>query len=601
MEVKSRSRKSRRRRDFPVKVVFLAAVSLLVVVAAILGLYIYKGQKYKEAFFENTTINGVDASGKTVEEVKASIAAAIDGYTLTLEERGGKTEQITGEEIKLHSEFNGSLEKILEAQDPLKWWIHWKTPESFQIETMISFDEALLKEKVDALQCFDEAHIQEPMNAYLSDYISGQGYTIVPEEQGNHPVKETVEAGIAEGIRNLKSKVSFEDLGAYVKPEIISTNEELVKVRDSLNKQAGVTVTYTFGDQTEVLSGETTHNWLSVNADKTIGLDRDQVAAYVKSLASKYNTAYKNKTLNTSYSQTVTISGGPYGWRINQSAETDELYNIIRSGESQTREPIYSQTAASHGPNDYGNTYVEINLTAQHLFFYKDGKLLAETDFVSGSHAKGFDTPPGAYPLTYKERDAILKGEGYSSPVDYWMPFNGNIGMHDASWRSSFGGNIYKSNGSHGCINLPPSMAKTIYDNVYKGMPVLCYNLEGTESKTTTSKPKETTAAAVTAAVPVETTPAETAPPETVPPETVPPETSGAGTGTTGAPSGPGTTPTVPVGPGVTPPSTAAESSPVETTAAPVQTAPETSKVPNGPGDMGAGSTSVKGNTGPGV
>src|SRR5699024_3420396 len=110
-------------------------------------------------------------------------------------------------------------------------------------------------------------------------------------------------------------------------------------------------------------------------------------------------------------------------------------------------------------------------------YFYKEEKLLVESDFVSGNVARGYTTPPGAYPLTYKERNATLRGQGYASPVSYWMPFNGGIGMHDASWRSSFGGTIYKTNGSHGCINLPYAAAKTIYENISKGMPVLCYNL----------------------------------------------------------------------------------------------------------------------------
>ena len=67
-------------------------------------------------------------------------------------------------------------------------------------------------------------------------------------------------------------------------------------------------------------------------------------------------------------------------------------------------------------------------------------------------------------------------------PVSYWMPFNGNIGMHDASWRSSFGGDIYKTNGSHGCINLPVSVAQELYGYVEKGTPVICYYLPGTEA-----------------------------------------------------------------------------------------------------------------------
>jgi hypothetical protein len=142
---------------------------------------------------------------------------------------------------------------------------------------------------------------------------------------------------------------------------------------------------------------------------------------------------------------------------------------------------VYSQTAASHTGNDYGDTYVEINLSAQHLFFYVDGELLIESDFVSGNASKGWSTPGGIFPLTYKERNATLRGANYATPVSYWMPFNGNIGMHDSNWRSSFGKNIYKTNGSHGCINLPPSVAKVIFENIEQGMPVLCYYLSGTE------------------------------------------------------------------------------------------------------------------------
>ena len=170
-----------------------------------------------------------------------------------------------------------------------------------------------------------------------------------------------------------------------------------------------------------------------------------------------------------------------------QKEETEALKQLLLSCKSQEREPVYSQTAAVHDENDYGNTYVEINLTAQHLFFYKEGKLVVESDFVSGNESRGWSTPAGAYPLTYKQRNATLKGQNYSTPVSYWMPFNGGIGMHDAYWRSSFGGKIYKTNGSHGCINLPPAVAKTVYENISAGMPVLCYHLQGAESGTTST------------------------------------------------------------------------------------------------------------------
>ena len=113
------------------------------------------------------------------------------------------------------------------------------------------------------------------------------------------------------------------------------------------------------------------------------------------------------------------------------------------------------------------------------MYFYKDGKKILESDFVSGNVSKGYTTPPGLFSLTYKQRDATLKGQGYASPVKFWMPFNGGIGFHDASWRNTFGGTIYKKSGSHGCINLPYSAAQTIYQNIEKDYLVICFYRNG--------------------------------------------------------------------------------------------------------------------------
>ena len=126
---------------------------------------------------------------------------------------------------------------------------------------------------------------------------------------------------------------------------------------------------------------------------------------------------------------------------------------------------------------------MEINLTAQHLFLYKDGNLVIESDFVSGNVSNGNATPTGVFGVTYTEKDATLRGDNYATPVSFWMPFNGNVGMHDATWRSSFGGSTYKRSGSHGCINLPYSAAQTIFNTVSAGYPVFVYELAGTETQ----------------------------------------------------------------------------------------------------------------------
>lgn len=589
-EPKARSRK---KKPFPVKAVVIGMVTVLAAAGAGAGFYVYMGKQYETVFFPNTVINGLDASNKTAEEVKDLIAAGIEGYTLTIHERGGNTEQITGEEIGLHSIFDGSLEEYLKAQQPMRWWQAEGT--EYEISTMIAYDEELLEERIRDLSCFSDENSREPKDAYLSEYEPGKGYRVVPEEPGTILERDKVAKGIEDAITNLKTDLDLEELDAYKKAKVTSENEELQARAKELNRYVNMTVTYLFGDEREVLDGDTIAQWMSIGEDGSVSFQAEAIAAYVKGLASQYDTAYQEKKLKTSYGPTVTISRGFYGWRMDQGKEAEELYSVLMAGESQTREPVYIQTANSHGTNDYGNTYVEINLTAQHLFFYKDGNLVVESDFVSGNHARGYDTPSGAYPLTYKQRDAVLKGATYRTPVKYWMPFNGNIGMHDANWRSSFGGKIYMTNGSHGCINLPPSVAKVIFENISAGMPVLCYHLDGTDSQKTSGSSKG--GGTSSAAAPAQTgAPATQAPPvqtesvtesrgaippgqETPAPETQPdiqPESS-ASESTTAL--------EVPIGPGGTMPETVPE---------------ETSPLPENPADGPVGPGDPGGPVGPG-
>ena len=159
-----------------------------------------------------------------------------------------------------------------------------------------------------------------------------------------------------------------------------------------------------------------------------------------------------------------------------------ELTELLLNGEQLTREPAYFQIAQQYGTDDIGDTYVEVNLTAQHLFFYKEGSLVLETDYVSGNLSKEYGTPTGTYPVQYKENDATLVGEDYATPVKYWMPFNANIGFHDAPWRKAFGKDFYLTKGSHGCINMPPAKAKKMFENIKRGVAVVVYELVGTES-----------------------------------------------------------------------------------------------------------------------
>ena len=514
------------------------SVAVVALIAALT--YLQMGRQYKEVFFPNTIINGMDASKKSIDEVKKMVAAGIDGYQITIKERGDNTETIKGTDIGMEAVFDGSVEKLLEEQNPLKWGEHNSKFQNFDIGTLVKYNQEQFDEAVSKLACFQEDKIKEPQDATISQYESGKGYHIVAAVDGNRPDPEKVKSLIAAAVSDFKKEVSLEDGDVYAKPKITADNPDLINQVQTLNRYTNVKVTYKFGDKKEVLNGDTISKWVGIGEDGKAYLSSSEVTAYVKGLASKYDTVSKAKTLNTSYGKPVKITGGSYGWKMNQSAEADALAEIIRSGESQERVPEFKQEAASYGENDYGNTYVEVNLTAQHLYFYKDGKLVLDTDFVSGNESKGWSTPAGAYSLTYKQKDATLKGEDYRTPVAYWMPFNGNIGFHDATWRKQFGGSIFKTSGSHGCVNLPPAMAKTLFENIPSKVPVLCYNLPGTETKTTSNGTTKTETAGTT--------------PTTAPTTAAP--TPAATTATTAAPTTPAPTTAAPTTPAVTTPST---------------------------------------------
>ena len=120
---------------------------------------------------------------------------------------------------------------------------------------------------------------------------------------------------------------------------------------------------------------------------------------------------------------------------------------------------------------DYAN-HVEISISEQKLWYYKNGKLFLSSNIVSGQRYV-HPTPKGNYRIQWKATDTYLIGDDYKTHVNYWMPFNGGIGLHDATWRGAFGGDIYTYNGSHGCVNLPYSVAQKIFYNIKEGTLVI--------------------------------------------------------------------------------------------------------------------------------
>jgi hypothetical protein len=446
----------------------------------VLLLYLFVSFYYNNHFYNNTIINGISTSNMKVDKAEDAINAQVKSYILTLDERNGVQEQIYGENIDLHTVFDGGIKDLLIEQNAFTWPISIFKSHLMEIDTMIEYDESMLKLYFDELKCLDESNMLEPVNAHISDY-GDNGYQIIPEDLGAKLDKDKLYEAIKKSIISLEPSLSFEETGAYEKPEINSQYPKLVEALAEMNKIAGAKITYEFGEDVELLDGEEISKWLTLDDEYRVSLNKEGVKEYVDYIGKTYNSFGRVRTFQTSYGDVLEIAGGDYGWWLNRSIELTELTELILDGEERIREPVYFQTAQHYGKDDIGDTYVEVNLTAQHLFFYKDGSLIVETDFVSGNLLKEYGTPTGTYPIQYKDNDATLVGEDYATPVKYWMPFNGNIGFHDAPWRETFGKDIYLTNGSHGCINMPPAAAKKMFKEIKRGVAVVVYELEGTE------------------------------------------------------------------------------------------------------------------------
>ena len=245
---------------------------------------------------------------------------------------------------------------------------------------------------------------------------------------------------------------------------------------ESWGPYENVRILMRFGDEKEVLTSKELAAWV-LEENHSQELDPDAVLAYVQNLADKYDTQGYARKFMTSYGKEITLYKGNFGWKLDVDGTARAITEAASFHRQQFVDPIWSHEGVGFTRgDDIGDSYVEVDLVNQKVWLYKDGEQLLKTDCVSGTYGTERQTPGGVYSITYMQSPAVLRGVGYESPVTYWMPFNGGIGLHDANWRSSFGGDIYKSNGSHGCINLPTEAAKLIYETVSVGYPVVCYN-----------------------------------------------------------------------------------------------------------------------------
>lgn len=444
-------------------------------VFAVVGAVYVTGMIYlHHKFLPNTFVNGIDMSFHTVEEAEKRISDWVENYQMELEERGGDRETITAEQLGYRYVSKGEVESFQKDQKTYLWPVSiWKSSE-YQFESSTEFDEKKLNEVIRGLKCCDRKQETAPTDAHIK--FNGTTYEIVKETQGKKIKKKRLKSVLAAAAAASENVVSLEEKKCYAAPAIKEDDPLLNKTVRNMNRFAKSRIVYKFGAEQDILDGSIISKWLSCDEKGNVTLDEEKIGLYVDYLAERYDTYGKGRKFTTHDGSEIIVEGGRYGWLIDREAETEELKEWIYNGSRRTRVPVYAQTAVSRENSDLGESYVEVDLTNQHVWMYMEGNEIVSTEMVSGTYTDpSRRTPPGTYTIYYKKSPAVLKGADYENNVSYWMPFNGGIGLHDANWRGSFGGSIYQYSGSHGCINLPTGAAAEIYENIYSGMPVICY------------------------------------------------------------------------------------------------------------------------------
>ncbi|MEE3420265.1 MAG: L,D-transpeptidase family protein [Lachnospiraceae bacterium] len=470
------------------KKAMIVSLTLTAAMAALLAGYVVQAGSYTGKYISGTVINGVDVSGMTASEAKAAISEKnkVDNLTITFAD--GTTETISGSSIGLVSNSEDEeVTGILDSQDKLAWIAgHLGRTSSYTVTETKSYDAGALKIQIDSLPELPVEDATLPTNAHMEMAADGT-LSIVPETSGTAIDEPTLVASVENALNEGKTSytVSGND---YAQPAVTSDDEDLNTQVNDLNGFTSTVITYTLHTgETMTLDRSTLKDWLSVREDDPtyyyINTDvlQEKCREYAAEIAAKDNEERTTRTFHSTARGDVEVSGKAYGYIVDEDATADQLYQALLARGNQSLTPVYSDSSLESG--GIGSTYIEVDLANQHLWYYVDGSLYYECDFVSGlAGDPERETPTGVYHIFSKETDRDLKGPlkddgqpSYVSHVDFWMPFNGNVGLHNAPWRSSFGGSIYKYSGSHGCINLSYDSAQTIYNEASVGTTVVVF------------------------------------------------------------------------------------------------------------------------------
>lgn len=447
---------------------------LTLIVLVLISLYLIVTVIFSFIALPNTYVNGRNISYASKDE---ALRKPSEPFTITIKGRDERTATINLKDIDYKASIPSSASI---DQNPFKWPLAFANIDNdeFSFDYNIKYDEDKLQKNIKSQALVNK--VEEPVNANVK-YEDGE-FKIIPEVMGNTIDNKKLNAKIKDAIYNHKEEIVLED-DDYINPTVRNNSEELKKLLADAKTIEGMKIGFNFNGYDFKLEGQDFIDMFDTDKG-SYELNYDKLTQYVSEIAEETNTYGKNRTFNATGIGKITVNPGVYGFILDVPATVDKVYELVNERKSGNVEPVYERAGFSREADgsDIGSTYVEVDISRQYMWLYIDGQVVLETSIVTGMpNTTKWASNVGVGSILSKATNQTLRGDSfdgsrYATPVDYWIPIGWDgEGFHDAPWRGGFGGNIYYSNGSHGCFNMPPAMAAKLFELVPFGAPVVVY------------------------------------------------------------------------------------------------------------------------------
>lgn len=487
-----------------------AALAVIIVGATMLYHTIYYGNRW----YKNTYINDVDVSGKTLDESKKMILQKLDGYGLTVNGRDNGKLTIDGQDIDYSLKINKEFDKLFKNAHETSPLFSGKNELSVNYD--VEYDHEKLNKiikKADIVTGSDDYKIVRPKSATVKYSAKKQQYECVKEVMGNSIIKEELTAGIQDALSKAETTLDINDTaeepsehvlkGVYRTPKVTSDDEALQKRLDASNKTALRFVSWNMGKGvTEQITPTEISKWITYNGEK-IKYDWDEVSDWVEDFCKKYKTVGIDRKVKMHNGKTVTVKGGDYGWQIDYDKTLKQAKKALQEKIDQDLIDAYIETPSEENRDaltfkrkvQYANTafrkdyenftddwdpdnYIEISLSNQKVYVIRNGKVKFSCKTISGRPTPDRATKKGAYFIKEHQESRVLRGADYETPVTNWVRITWTgTGFHSATWQpwSRWTKDLYKTRGSHGCLNLSLEDSREIYRLTKYREPVFIY------------------------------------------------------------------------------------------------------------------------------